>query len=104
MSGFKKKMKVFWRTVRECFVHSLVPAFMYLAMSGLLLVILQRHADDNGNVSRSTIFTASIICGLIGVAYNGVGMRRHAFRASCFGQYETAFCGGTRQRSYDYGI
>ena len=35
MSGFKKKMKVFWRTVRECFVHSLVPAFMYLALSGL---------------------------------------------------------------------
>lgn len=72
MSGFKKKMKVFWRTVRECFVHSLVPAFMYLAMSGLLLVILQRHADDNGNVSRSTIFSASIICGLIGVAYNAL--------------------------------
>lgn len=62
----------FWRVVKECFLHSLMPAFMYVAMSGLLLIILQRHADDNGNVARNTVIVSSIICGALGVIYNGL--------------------------------
>ncbi len=72
MNGFKKNAGKVWRTVRECMVHSLVPLFMYLAMSGMLLVVLQRHADDDGNVTRTAVLTASIICGIIAVAYNAL--------------------------------
>ncbi|MDD6994618.1 MAG: hypothetical protein SPH68_03645 [Candidatus Borkfalkiaceae bacterium] len=72
MNGFKKKAGAFFRTLRECFVHSLVPLFMYLAMSGMLLVVIGRKADEAGNVAQGTVLTASIICGLIAVAYNAV--------------------------------
>lgn len=63
MNHFKKNAGKVWRTVRECLVHSLVPLFMYLAMSGMLLVVLVKNADKAGNVARSTVLTASIICG-----------------------------------------
>lgn len=72
MSNFKKEAGKVWRTVRECLVHALVPIFMYLAMSGILLVVLGKHADKAGNVARSTVLTASIICGVIAVAYNAL--------------------------------
>lgn len=72
MNHFKKNAGKVWRTVRECLVHSLVPLFMYLAMSGMLLVVLGKNADKAGNVARSTVLTASIICGIIAVAYNAL--------------------------------
>ena len=72
MSNFKKEAGKVWRTVRECLLHALVPIFMYLAMSGILLVVLGKHADKAGNVARSTVLTASIICGVIAVAYNAL--------------------------------
>ena len=72
MSNFKKEAGKVWRTVRECLVHALVPIFMYLAMSGILLIVLQKHAGEDGAVSRSTVLTASIICGVIAVAYNAL--------------------------------
>lgn len=72
MNSFKKNAGKVWRTVRECLVHSLVPMFMYLAMSGMLLVVLQRHTDEDGNVTRTAVLTASIICGIIAVAYNAL--------------------------------
>lgn len=72
MNNFKKNAGKVWRTVRECMVHSLVPLFMYLAMSGMLLVVLEKRADTAGNVARSTVLTASIICGIIAVAYNAL--------------------------------
>lgn len=72
MKSFKKNAGKVWRTVRECLVHSLVPLFMYLAMSGMLLVVLQRHTDEDGNVTRTAVLTASIICGIIAVAYNAL--------------------------------
>ena len=72
MNSFKKNAGKVWRTVRECLVHSLVPMVMYLAMSGMLLVVLQRHTDEDGNVTRTAVLTASIICGIIAVAYNAL--------------------------------
>lgn len=72
MSNFKKEAGKVWRTVRECLLHALVPIFMYLAMSGILLIVLQKHAGEDGAVSRSTVLTASIICGVIAVAYNAL--------------------------------
>lgn len=72
MNAIKKKAGEFFRTLRECFVHSLVPLFMYLSMSGMLLVVISRNADDAGNVAQGTVLTASIICGLIAAAYNAL--------------------------------
>lgn len=72
MSNFKKEAGKVWRTVRECLLHALVPIFMYLAISGILLIVLQKHAGEGGEVSRSTVLTASIICGVIAVAYNAL--------------------------------
>lgn len=72
MNAIKKKAGEFLRTLRECLVHSLVPLFMYLSMSGMLLVVISRNADDAGNVAQGTVLTASIICGLIAAAYNAL--------------------------------
>lgn len=72
MANFKKKAKIFAKNTKECFIHSLIPAFMYLAMSGVLLVILQKNTDGEGNTSATATWVASIICGLIAVAYNAV--------------------------------
>ncbi len=47
MSNFKKEAGKVWRTVRECLLHALVPIFMYLAMSGILLIVLLTHAGDD---------------------------------------------------------
>lgn len=68
----KKKTNAFWANVRECLAHSIVPMLMYLAMSGVLLIVILKKADEDGNVSRGLLMTTTVICALLAAAYNAL--------------------------------
>lgn len=67
-----KKKNAFWANVKECLGHSVVPMLMYLAMSGVLLIVVLRKADENGNVSTTLLLTMAVICGVLAAAYNAL--------------------------------